>query len=107
MIWQEKAHLPAAVEGFNFSQQDIFNGIFTNQAFYEELNRIFNQAGLDSTVISSGKHFPMEIRFQVLFNVKRSNTSYNFNSASSKTSSYKPGMEQYDRGYSAGLHDLY
>jgi DnaJ-class molecular chaperone len=32
--------------GFNFSQEDIFNGAFNNQAFYEEISRMFGQAGL-------------------------------------------------------------
>jgi len=31
---------------FGYSQQDIFNGIFTNKATLEELNRMFSQAGL-------------------------------------------------------------
>ncbi len=32
--------------GFQYSQQDIFKDIFSNQAMFDELNRIFNQAGL-------------------------------------------------------------
>jgi molecular chaperone DnaJ/curved DNA-binding protein len=40
------AYAGAGYEGFNYSQQDIFNSMFTNQAFYEELSRIFSQAGL-------------------------------------------------------------
>ena len=36
----------AGSPGFAYSQQDIFNGIFTNQAMYEEMNRMFSQAGL-------------------------------------------------------------
>jgi DnaJ-class molecular chaperone len=32
--------------GFQYSQQDIFQGIFANQAFINELNRMFSQAGL-------------------------------------------------------------
>jgi DnaJ-class molecular chaperone len=32
--------------GFQYSQQDIFQGIFANQAFVNELNRMFSQAGL-------------------------------------------------------------
>lgn len=31
---------------FGYSQQDIFNGIFSNQAMYQEMNRMFSQAGL-------------------------------------------------------------
>jgi len=33
-------------KGFQYSQQDIFQGIFTNQAMFDELNRMFAQAGL-------------------------------------------------------------
>jgi DnaJ-class molecular chaperone len=32
--------------GFQYSQQDIFNGIFANQAMFDEMNRMFTQAGL-------------------------------------------------------------
>jgi len=32
--------------GFQYSQQDIFQGIFSNQAFINELNRMFSQGGL-------------------------------------------------------------
>jgi len=33
-------------QGFQYSQQDIFRGIFSNQAMFDELNRMFTQAGL-------------------------------------------------------------
>jgi DnaJ-class molecular chaperone len=33
-------------QGFRYSQQDIFNGIFANQAMFNEMNRMFAQAGL-------------------------------------------------------------
>jgi curved DNA-binding protein CbpA len=36
----------AGSSGFAYSQQDIFNGIFTNEAMYEEMNRMFSSAGL-------------------------------------------------------------
>ncbi len=32
--------------GFSYSQQDIFRSTFANQAMYEELSRMFRQAGL-------------------------------------------------------------
>jgi DnaJ-class molecular chaperone len=32
--------------GFQYSQQDIFRGIFANQTFINELNQMFSQAGL-------------------------------------------------------------
>ncbi len=33
-------------EGFQYSQQDIFRDIFSNRVMFDELNRMFNQAGL-------------------------------------------------------------
>jgi len=36
----------AGYQGFQYSQQDIFRGIFSNQAMFDELNRMFAQAGL-------------------------------------------------------------
>jgi DnaJ-class molecular chaperone len=32
--------------GFQYSQQDIFRDVFSNQVMFEELSRMFNQAGL-------------------------------------------------------------
>ena len=36
----------AGYQGFQYSQQDIFRGIFSNQASLDEMNRMFAQAGL-------------------------------------------------------------
>lgn len=36
----------AGYSSFQYSQQDIFQGIFANQTFVNELNRMFSQAGL-------------------------------------------------------------
>jgi len=33
-------------KGFQYSQQDIFRGIFSNRAMFDELSRMFTQAGL-------------------------------------------------------------
>lgn len=33
-------------EGFGYSQQDIFTGVFSNSAMFNEMNRMFAQAGL-------------------------------------------------------------
>lgn len=80
-------------EGFNFSQQDIFNGIFTNQAFYEELNRIFSQAGLRFDRDFYGQTFGNgNTFFRFYTNMGNPNTSNNYSSASSQANSYKPGL---------------
>lgn len=36
----------AGYQGFQYSQQDIFNGLFSNRAMYEELNKMFTSSGL-------------------------------------------------------------
>lgn len=36
----------AGHKGFQYSQQDIFRSIFSNQAMFDELNQMFTQAGL-------------------------------------------------------------
>jgi len=36
----------AGYQGFGYSQQDIFNGIFANRSMFDEMNRMFAQAGL-------------------------------------------------------------
>ena len=36
----------ARYQGFQYSQQDIFNGIFSNRAMFDEMNRMFAQSGL-------------------------------------------------------------
>jgi curved DNA-binding protein CbpA len=83
----------AGHEEFDFSQQDIFNGIFTNQAFYEELNRIFSQAGLRFDRDFYGQNFSNgNTFFRFYSNMGSSNAGYNFNNTSSQTNSYKPGL---------------
>jgi DnaJ-class molecular chaperone len=80
-------------EGFNFSQQDIFNGIFTNQAFYEELNRIFSQAGLRFDRNFYGQSFGNgNTFFRFYTNMGNPNTGYNYSNASSQTNAVKPGL---------------
>ncbi len=53
-------------KGFQYSQQDIFRDVFSNQAVFDELNRMFTQAGLRfdqdflNRVFSQGKGFTFE-----------------------------------------------
>jgi curved DNA-binding protein CbpA len=80
-------------EGFNFSQQDIFNGIFTNQAFYDELNRIFSQAGLRFDRNFYGQSFgDGNTFFRFYTNMGNPGTGNNSSGASTQASSYKPGL---------------
>jgi len=34
-------------QGFGYSQQDIFRGVFSNRAMFDEMSRMFGQAGLN------------------------------------------------------------
>lgn len=53
--------------GFPYSQQDIFNGIFSNAAMFDEMNRMFAQAGLRfdqdflNRVFFSGRGFTFRV----------------------------------------------
>ena len=83
-------------QGFQYSQQDIFNGIFANQAMFDEMNRMFAQAGLRfdrdflNRVFFSGKGFT----FQFFTSPGTKGGFYGNNTAyqrSPLTSTYKPG----------------
>ncbi len=43
---RQSGYIGAGAQGFNYNQSDIFQNIFSNPAFFEELNRMFHQAGL-------------------------------------------------------------
>ena len=43
---RQSGYVGAGAQGFNYNQSDIFQNIFSNPAFFEELNRMFHQAGL-------------------------------------------------------------
>jgi DnaJ-class molecular chaperone len=84
-------------QGFQYSQQDIFNGIFSNQAMYSELNRMFSQAGLrfdqdflNRTFSQSGGGFSFHI-----FTSQGANSGFYGNAANERqipgTTGYKPG----------------
>ncbi len=43
---RQSGYVGAGAQGFNYNQSDIFQNIFSKPAFFEELNRMFHQAGL-------------------------------------------------------------
>lgn len=82
----------AGYNGFNYSQEDIFNGIFTNQAFYEELNRIFSQAGLRFDRNFYGQNFAKgNTFFRFYTNTGAQSNQYN-DINTPRPDNYKPGF---------------
>ncbi|MFA5629240.1 MAG: DnaJ domain-containing protein [Dehalococcoidales bacterium] len=80
-------------QGFNFSQEDIFNGIFTNQAFYEELSRMFKQAGLRFDNDFFGQTFTQgNTTFRFYTNMGSAGAG--FGQAASQSGSAKPGLRE-------------
>jgi len=74
--------------GFSYTQQDIFNGIFSNRATYEDLSRMFSGAGLRFDEEMLSRMFSGGGVFRV----------YNFGGArradsnSSYVNNYQPGL---------------
>lgn len=76
---------------FGYSPYDIFQGIFSNPAFFEEISRMFHQAGL---------RFDEELLNQVLFKSAppRGSRIIYYEASAPKTSTSKPGW--FKRGLS-------
>ncbi len=81
-------------KGFQYSQQDIFRSTFSNQAMFDELNRMFTQAGL---------RFDQDFLNQVFFKGSgfmsrfftspgTSKKAYQQHYSPDSTSTYKPGL---------------
>ena len=68
-------------KGFQYSQQDIFKGIFSNQAMFNELNRMFAQAGL---------RFDQDFFNRIFFEAGASQTAYQQHHSPSGVSTYNP-----------------
>jgi len=81
-------------KGFQYSQQDIFRGIFSNQAMFDELNRMFAQAGLRfdqdflNRVFFKGSGF----MFRFFTNPGTSKKAYQQHYSQDSVSTYKPGL---------------
>ena len=81
-------------KGFQYSQQDIFKGIFSNQATFDELNRMFAQAGLRfdhdflNRVFFKGNDFTS--RFFTGSGI--SQRAYRQRHSQARASTYKPGL---------------
>ncbi|MDD4873732.1 MAG: DnaJ domain-containing protein [Dehalococcoidales bacterium] len=76
--------------GFNYSQQDIFNGMFTNQVFFDELMRMFSQSGLRFDRNFYGQTFANGTFFRFYTNSGKQ-AGFNSNSYAPPAKTYKPG----------------
>jgi len=80
--------------GFQYSQQDIFRSIFSNQAMFDELNQMFTQAGL---------RFDQDFLNRVFFR----GSSFMFRSFTGPGTSKKGNQQHYSSGtapsYKPGL----
>ncbi len=81
-------------KGFQYSQQDIFRSIFSNQAMFDELNRMFAQAGLRfdqdflNRVFFKGSGF----MFRFFTSPGTSKKAYQQHYSQDSASTYKPGL---------------
>ncbi len=79
---------------FQYSQQDIFRDIFSNQAMFDELNRMFTQAGLRfdqdflNRVFFEGSGFIS----QFFTSSDASQSAYQQHYSQASVSTYKPGL---------------
>jgi len=81
-------------KGFQYSQQDIFRSIFSNQATFDELSRMFTQAGLRfdqdflNRVFFEGNSFT----FQFFTSPGVSQRAYQQHHSPDRVSTYKPSL---------------
>jgi len=82
-------------KGFQYSQQDIFRDVFSNQAMFDELSRMFSQAGLRfdpdflNRVFFEGRGFMFQF-FATPGGVGQ--RTYQQGYPYTKVSTYKPGL---------------
>ena len=79
-------------KGFQYSQQDIFRSIFSNQATVEELNRMFTQAGLrfDQDFLNRVFFRGNSFTFQSFTNLDASQRAHQQHYSQARASTYKP-----------------
>ena len=81
-------------KGFQYSQQDIFRSTFSNQAMFDELNRMFTQAGLRFDQDFLNRVFFKGSSFMSRFFTSpgTSKKAYQQHYSPDSTSTYKPGL---------------
>jgi DnaJ-class molecular chaperone len=80
-----KGNPAGSAAGFQYSQQDIFRDIFTNQASMDELNRLFAQGGL---------RFDQEFLNRVFFNADNVVFRVYYGGPRTTKYSYSTGVQQ-------------
>jgi len=80
-------------KGFQYSQHDIFRGIFSNQVMFDELNRMFSQAGLrfDQDFLNR-VFFESGPIFRFFTNSDGSRRAYQQHYSQDRVSIYKPNL---------------
>ncbi len=81
-------------KGFQYSQQDIFRGIFSNQAMFDELSRMFTQAGLrfDQDFLNRVFFKGSGSIFQFFTSPGARQRAYQQHYSQARVSTYKPGL---------------
>ena len=81
-------------KGFQYSQQDIFRGIFSNQAMFDELNRMFAQAGLrfDQDFLNRVFFEDSGFIFRFFTSPGASQRAYQQHYSQARVSTYKPSL---------------
>ncbi len=81
-------------KGFQYSQQDIFRSIFSNQAMFDELNRMFTQAGLrfDQDFLNRVFFKDSGFIFRFFTSPGVSRKTYQQHYSQARVSTYKPSL---------------
>jgi len=87
-----KLQFAGTYQGFQYSQQDIFRDTFSNRAMFDELSRMFSQAGLRFDQDFLNRVFFESSGFVFQFFTTPGRTTYYQPYPQTKVSSYKPSL---------------
>ncbi len=90
--WFAGAGYDTRYKGFQYSQQDIFRDAFSNQAMFDELSRMFAQAGLRFDQDFLNRVFFEGRGFMFQFFTTPGRTTHQQQYPYTRVSTYKPGL---------------
>ena len=90
--WFAGAGYDTRYKGFQYSQQDIFRDAFSNQAMFDELSRMFAQAGLRFDQDFLNRVFFEGSGFVFQFFTTPGRTTHQQQYPYTRVSTYKPGL---------------
>lgn len=90
--WFAEAGYDTRYKGFQYSQQDIFRDAFSNQAMFDELSRMFAQAGLRFDQDFLNRVFFEGRGFVSQFFTTPGRTTHQQQYPYTRVSTYKPGL---------------